>query len=361
MTTTTAPPTTTTTTTTAVPVSSPGDYLLLPRAELLALPTSGGAWESLLNQATGTWGTIDLTDQDNKTNVKAFAGALVYARTGDAELRAKVRDAIAVMIPTFDASGSSGLAVGRQMTAWVLAADFINLGEFDPDLDSDFRAHCSEMLSGPSIGTHSRWGVNLAVTHNDSANNWGGWAGASRIACELYLGNDAGVLAAANTTRGFLGDPSYWSNFRVETADDVISWMCEPAVPTPVNAPCVKDGINLDGFVPADISRDGTTLAWPPSSAGQGYTNEIVAGMALQAELLYRNGFTEIYGFQSDAVKRMGDVLTRIDEAGGNGWNGSAVDTHVAWLLNRRYGTSYPTVPPQLGRSFGFTDWIYAG
>jgi hypothetical protein len=89
------------------------------------------------------------------------------------------------------------------------------------------------------------------------------------------------------------------------------------------------------------------------------YSLETLAGYTLQVELLYRNGYPHIYEFRTQAIKRMGDFITRSEDAGGPGWNPGRVQTHIPWLLNRRYGTSYPTVPAQYGRSVGFTDWLY--
>ncbi len=89
------------------------------------------------------------------------------------------------------------------------------------------------------------------------------------------------------------------------------------------------------------------------------YTHETLAGYILQAELLYRNGFDDIYEVRSQALRRMADLISRSEAAGGPGWNQGRVQYHIPWLLNRRYGTNYPTVAARYGRSFGFTDWLY--
>jgi hypothetical protein len=81
-----------------------GDYLLMSRARLMSLPTSGTAWQSVVRIANGGWTAPELDDQDNKTNVQALATALVYARTGDGAMRSKARGAIERMIPTYNLS-----------------------------------------------------------------------------------------------------------------------------------------------------------------------------------------------------------------------------------------------------------------
>lgn len=334
-----------------------GTYLLLPRAELLALPTSGPAWTYIVQTANAPWPAPEFNDQDNQTDTLALAAALVYARTGDAAMRAKARDAIMAAIPTFDQELGSGLGPLRQTAGWVLAADFVDLQGGD---EAAFRDFLQRVLT-QRTGTHARW-YDVATTHDDAANNWGGWAGAARIAASLYLGRDPGE--AANTVRGFLGDRTSWAEFNGQKdplPDNVSPWACDPSPDefTPVNGPCTISGINLDGAVPADISRGSDGLTEPPSRTGIMYSHETLAGYLLQAELLYRNGYPDIYDVGSQALRRMADFISRSEAAGGPGWNPGRVQYHVPWLLNRRYGTSYPTVPAEYGRAFGFTDWLY--
>ena len=58
--------------------------------ELAALPTSGPAWEALRRAARSPTNRPDLSDQDDSTNVRVLAKALVAARTGDEDLRREV-------------------------------------------------------------------------------------------------------------------------------------------------------------------------------------------------------------------------------------------------------------------------------
>lgn len=335
------------------PPAASTDYLLMPGSEVMALPTSGRAWDYLVHTANGSWPPPDFRDQDNQTGTLAFGAALVYARTGDEAMRAKARDAIMAVIPTFRDSGlGPGLGPLRQTGGWVLAADLAGL---DGEDDAAFRAFLQRVLSDRT-GTHSRWN-HVVAAHDDSANNWGAWAGAARISALLYL--DESLDAAVNTFRGFLGDRDAWSGFlRPGLAAE---WACDPSPSrfTPVNGDCQRSGIDLDGAVVADISRGSERLVWPPATNGIMYTHETIAGYMLQAELLYRNGYPEIWTFENDALRRMADVISRSEGDGGPGWNPGRVQLHIPWLLNARYGTSYPTEPAEYGRSFGFTDWLY--
>jgi hypothetical protein len=324
------------------------DYLLMPRSELLSLPTRGKAWEYVVRTAHSTWEAPELDDQDNKANVEALAGALVYARTGDRAMRAKARNALVAMIPTYDLSQDAGLGPARQIAGWVLVADFIRLGGGDDDA---FRAMLRRALTHP-IGTHPRWGGSLATCQEDSDNNWGAWCSASRTAAALYLGDSRQLARANRVLRGFLGDRSAWSHFRGQGSENAMltaatrSWACNdvPDSYVPTNPACG----NRSGAFPADAGRSG-----PYSRLDAMYQSETTAAVVLATELLYRNGYPRAWGFRGALAR-----IARFDASHG-AWNLGTVQDHWPWLVNRRLGTSYPTVPARYGRSLGYTDWLY--
>ncbi|MBA2439197.1 MAG: hypothetical protein H0V50_00800 [Thermoleophilaceae bacterium] len=344
------------------PPSGSGTYLLMPTTELVGLPNSGAAWNYVNTIANSSWPAPDLANHTSYHNMHCLAAALVYARTGNLAMRTKARNGIIAAIPTFNPAGNSGLSVHRQISGYVLAADFAELDGAD---DTEFRAFLLDMLT-IRVGTHSAWGF-IRETHRDSNNNFGAFAGASRIAADLYLGTQAADLAeAANCTKGFFGDRAAWSDFKGQKNSEeagVLSWACVPTQAgfTPVNGTCTLSGINVDGAVPKDVWREGTSLTWPPTSTGVTYSLETIAGTMLQAELLYRNGYPTIYAASNQALRRMAGVITRSGNSGGLGWNPGQANNHMPWLLNRRYaGLNLPTVPSEMGRAFGFTDWLYA-
>lgn len=328
-------------------VAAASGSVLISPAQLATRPTSGAAWNALVKVANGAIGSADLTDQNNKHGVSTLGVALVAARTGNAALRTKARNAIMSAIGTERVgAGNSTLALGRQLGAYVMAADVINLSGTD---DATFRAWLGPLRT-KVLGGHSTWN-SLVVTHEVSANNWGGFAGASRIAASLYLGDTADVARAAKVFQGFLGDRTAYAGFGNYGSDD-LSWACNPSSPTPLNPPCTKSGINVDGAIIRDISRGGG-LRWPPGDSGQSYTQEVLQGLILQAELLHQAGY-DSWNWSNQALLRASRLVTRA-----SAWNLSSVNYHVPWLLNRRYGTSIPTQTAGMGRVFGFTDWLY--
>ncbi len=330
------------------PAAAAGDYLLLTRTRLLSLPTDGDPWQYMASVAKSNWSSPELDDQDNKANVQALAAALVYARTGDGGMRAKARNAIEAMIPTYDLSLDAGLGPARQIAGWVLTADFIGL---DGALDGAFRDLLRRALT-QRIGGHVRWGASLRECHEDSDNNWGAWCGASRIAAARYLGDTTELQQAERVHRGFLGDRDAWSRFRGQgTSNGVLNtairtWSCDasPEAYVPTNLDCG----DRTGAFPADAARLGAY-----SQLDAAYQSETTAGIVLGTELLYQAGFSGAW-IAGDAIAR----VAGFDYKHG-AWNLGSVQYHWPWLINKRLGTSYPTVPARYGRSLGYTDWLY--
>ena len=334
------------------------DYILMSRSALMARPVSGTAWTKMRELAAGADGTPNLCNQDNDHHLRTLAAALVYARTGDARFGTKARSGVMAAIGTQRVGcNNATLALGRQLAAYVLAADFAGLSGSN---DTTFRSWLSAIRT-KVIGGHSIWN-SLERTQHDSANNWGAYAGAARIAASLYLGDTSDVSQASRITRGFLGDRAAFAGFETNISSSALSWTCSGSASTytPVNPACTKSGINVDGAVVADLSRGGA-LKWPPGSTGIAYQLDSIQGLGLQVELLYQNGYSGAWNWSNDALKRMAAIVTRSASSGGTGWNGTKAARQMPWLLNLRYGTNIPTASAGAGRAIGFTDWLYGG
>lgn len=340
----------------SAPAAAASTYILMPRSELLTRPTSGSAWANLRAVADESLGTANLCDQDEDHHLRTLASALVFARTGIASFGTKARAGVMAAIGTQTVGcNNATLALGRQLTGYVLAADFAALAGAN---DTTFRSWLSPIRTR-IIGGHSVWD-SLVHTHNRSAANWSSYAGASRIAASLYLGDAADVAAAALVTRGFLGDRSAYAGFTHTLDSDDLSWACSgsQSTYTPVNPACTKGGINIDGTVVTDISRSGP-LTWPPGGTAVQYQLDSIQGVGLQVELLYRNGYGSAWGWSSNALRRMAGAVTRSKASGGTGWNETSSARQMPWLLNKRYGLSLPTTATSMGRAIGFTNWLY--
>jgi hypothetical protein len=335
------------------PAAAANGYILMSRSALMARPVSGARWANLRSVASSSLGSPNLCDQDSRHHLRTLAAALVYARTGNAAYGTKARGGVMAAIRTQRVGcGNATLALGRQLMAYVLAADFANLsGTNDATFRSWLRA-----IRRKVIGGHSIWN-SLFRTHYLSANNWGAYAGASRIAASLYLGDRTDVLAASRITRGFLGYRTAHA-FSDNLSSSALSWSCSPSRYTPVNPNCRRGGVLVDGVVIADVGRGGS-LHWPPGSTGIQYQLDSIQGLGMQVELLYQNGYRSAWTWSNQALRRMANVVTRSRLSGGTGWNQTQASRQMPWLLDRRLGMSIPRQLSGMGRLIGFTDWLW--
>jgi hypothetical protein len=317
--------------TTTPPPSPTTDGFIGP--EVAHLPTSGTAWNALKAAADANAGTPDITcNQDNRSHPgTTLAAALVYARTGIESYRTKAIALIEAAYPTARSCGNAVLSLGRQLSAYVLAADYV--GYRAPA----FVAWLSDIRTR-NLGGHGRWFI-LKGTADDSPNNWGTFAQASLVAADAYLGDAAALEKDWLRFRGFTGDRSAFT-FPYPSDGDA-SWECVAQSQwTPV---AICPGNPRDGAISEDAERSG---AYPKISLT--YVQEGMQGLGLVAEILTGDGY--------DAWPR----LQRVSGfATGQGvWNASAVGRHVPWLWNERLDAGAPTQPAAFGRGFGFTDWL---
>jgi hypothetical protein len=354
-------PTATTSTPSNLSTSTGGGIWISP-TELMNLPTSGTAWDKMRTTAYGSWGTADLKNQDNKHAIYTLAGALVYARIGDPALRSKVRNSIIAAKQSLDESAewqtSNGvLAAGRQIGAYVISADLINLKDYDVAADNEFRAWLGPIRT-TNIGTHGRW-TNIRDTCENAAGNWNAFACASRIAASIYLGDNADVQRSSLIIRAFLGERSAYppdapgrNGYFQHTGGYQSSWACYDPAWLGNNPYCLKSGISIEGALVEDASRGGGCCVLQGN--GIMYSWEALQGLFVSAELLYRTGnYGNPYTWSNNALKRALDFMRR------SGWGVTNPAKYVPWLANARYGTSYPITTGGNGRIMSWGDWLY--
>jgi len=381
--------------------STSGAYLVMARAELEALPTSGDGWDYLKARADeGVAITLDAGSEAspwlpnyNDSGAAArvpgrfLAAAFVVASSfeGDkAPYRAAVEAALRHVMGSEEEASTDGTAAGdrllataRQLPAWVLSADLIELDgsmtgtRTSPGAETgaDWTAITfDDWLDGvrtKTIGTHGRW-TNLSQTHESSAANWGAHCAASRVAASLYLGDDADVDRATTVLQGAFGDSSAYPAYPAgqtplagegfqPTSSFDSTWACNYSATVggwlPINSDAC--GAAMDGIVVEDISRSAG--AYPSyDDTGIRYSFETMAGLHLAALLLERQGVAA-FAWSNDALKR---AMLWLDGEGQVPGSGS-VRQHVPWITNHFYGTNLPTSDARMGRGFGFTDWLY--
>lgn len=309
------------------------------RGELADLPTAGSSWERLKAQADQSAGEPNLSDQNQENNVYVLAKALVYARTGEEYYRKEVIDQCIRAIGT--EQGGRTLALGRELAAYVIAADLVGL---PPDKDRQFQAWLHRAL------TEVLHGKTLRSTHERRPNNWGTHAGASRAAVAAYLGDRAELERTAQVFRAWLGDAeAEHSGFKFGE----LSWQCDPSQPKGVNSKgCRKNGHSIDGVLPDDQRRSGR-FTWPPPK--ESYVYGALQGATVQAVILHRAGY-KAFDWGDRALLRAYQWLhTEADykPTGDNGWQLPLVDYF--------YGTDFwDGVPTRCGKNMCWTDWSHA-
>lgn len=324
------------------------DGFFVSRSQIARLPTAGRAWQALLYEAEASHLAPDLGNQDGRANTRTWAKALVGVRLGREDLIDEVRGSLREISDRAPHPGWTTLAVGRELLAYVLAADLIELSRRDPDLDQAFRARLR------SLRDANFQGRTLVTTHEDRPNNWGTHAGATRVAIALYLDDEADLEAAAAVHRGWLGEREAYSGFRFGS----LSWQENEGRPVGVNRSGARlRGIDLDGSLPEEMRRGGP-LSDPPARTG--YAWEALQGATVTTELLARNGYPDAWRWGDAALLRAVDYLERLDAAHG-GWWASGDDRWNVWLVNHGTGRAFPIetgVGP--GKNLGFTDWTHA-
>ena len=346
----------------------------LSAAEIKALPMTGTAWSNVRSAAYGSWGTPNLSDQNVKHGVYVLAGALVYVRTGDATLRAKVRDGILAAKRTHDVLAEYGrtLSLGRQLGAYVIAADLIDLQSYDAVADAEFRPWVSLMRTVTLPLSNTIWAT-LRMTDETTCNNWGAFAGASLIAADLYLGDLKDVarrdsLFHAYTDRAFYPRNAPGKTYFKPTSDYDATLTCSPTTWTAIDPGCIKTshdcpaGLNLDGALVEDLAREHSIgpdcHLDPGTGVGASYSWEALQGFFVQAELLYRAGHANAYAYGNNGLER---ALQFMERNGGLSSLRQKVMEYVPWIANHRYGTNFSTITPfPVGRIMGWTDWTHA-
>jgi hypothetical protein len=326
------------------PPPTSGKGIWMSPAEIAALPTSGAAWSNLKATADGSCGTPDLANQDQDTNVCVMAKALVFARTGVASYRTDVVAALRTIAGSGTYDGRA-LALGRELAAYVVAADLIGLAQYDAALDGAFRTKLRQLLTTPTTSGPS----SLVDCHEKRANNWGTHCGASRAAVAAYLGDRAELDRVATVFRGWVGDRSAYAGFKFGSD---LTWACNPSAPVGINPKgCIKDGHSIDGVIPDDQRREGS-FTWPAPKAN--YVWGALNGAVAQALFLHRQGYPAFEWSDRALLRAVQWLHTQVN------FPASGDDAWVPHVVNRIYGTGFPEVSPASpGKNLGWTDWTH--
>jgi hypothetical protein len=309
--------------------------------EIAALPDSGPAWDALLAEADAPFPSPpDLGDERDRGNLQLLAKAYAFQRTRLNHYRYTVIQRTVASMGTEDAGRTLGL--GRNLLATLIAAQLVGLESTDygPAFGAWLDAVRTEELLD---------GRNLVETHEERPNNWGTYAGASRMAAALYLRDFDEFESALQVFRGYLGDRSAWAGFSFG-AD--LSWHADPARPVPINPRGATIlGYSVDGVLPDDQRRAGS-FQWPPPVSN--YPYGALQGAVAQALIAHRQG-VPAFQLHDAALAR---ALRWLEDEMGSPLQGD--DVWVGHVMNRFCGTDFPApVPAEPGKNMGWTDWTH--
>jgi hypothetical protein len=359
--------------------------LWISQAELYTRPLSGadysGAGE-VYDVADGAWPlTIDLGAQTgDKSHLYALAGGLIYLRfapdpSAD-EYRTKVADYIQLLIDEGLAASVDGLAWARNIGAFVIAADMIDLASYDATLSADFDAFLDDLMVEPLTGAAGM--SDLLDGARTRPNNIGSYC---RLACILiaeYRGDTATVDDLVEHLKFFLGDREANGAVDPFTGDPWggpkadVSWHEDPTDPATyrgiVSVGVTRDGHDWSGIQPEEMRRDATYSTYPPVTTLR-YVEESLDALLATVEVLRRTGrYGAVETWSDDAVGR---AVTRLkylaDNHPASGWVYFETGHEAARpLVNYLYGYDYPEtrVRSQLGgaaKGFAFTHWTHGG
>jgi hypothetical protein len=307
-------------------------------SEVSKLPISGLSWDNMKLEADIPLGTPNLSDNEDTVGVAVLAKALVYVRTGDQTYRQAVITACMAAIGT-ELDGDA-LAFGRELLAYVLAADLVGL---PPIEDTAFRNWLRGALS------QDLKGQNLRTAQETRPNNWGTRCGAARAAIARYLGDATELERTARVFKGWLGDRNIYADF---SYDNDPSWQANPAAPVGINPlGATIQGHSVDGVLPEDQRRSGA-FTWPPPK--ENYVYGALQGALMEAIILYRAGY-DVWNWENQALLRAVKWLYQVADYPADG-----DDEWLIHITNYFYKTNFlAPFPARPGKNAGWTDWLY--
>ena len=336
---------------------STGAGIWISQAEIMALPTSGGAWSKLVNLASAPIPRHELSCQDSAAPHAVMATALVAARTNDDSLRAKVRDELLRAVGTENGSTcghpdrNRPLGVGRNLTAYVIAADVIGFRQFDPAAESGWRGWLSALRSAQLPGG---WALNSQHAREDHS-NWGAHQAAALTAANAYLGDRDGLGVDAAWARAWV-DPRAQMPWRYRTDKHDYSWSGTGVPPSaPVNPKgATKQGAVVDGIPLVDMQRGGGFTTGKPAYTQ--YPREALVGRTVQFELLHRAGYNS-YAWGDSGLLRIAERLLAFSQQWESSWYEPRINAY--WIIAKRYGAALPRAEASVGRQVVGADWTH--
>jgi hypothetical protein len=334
-------------------------------AQLMSQPMSGLAWERLLEDAARDHGRANIADQDSNHDVYTLAAALVCARASQHcdKARQGVLDAIGTEV------GARWLAVGRNLGAYVIAADVLNMrADGVPDSDGTrVEAWIEGWLSKELLENNSSERRAMRPFH--SGINAAAQEGFAFVAVAAYLRQGAALDRAWDAFRTFVCDPGAPDNEHISLDPAVKDgWTHDGQRPCAVNPSgarkTVSSGLrgaggtySIDGALVGDMRRGGV-FQWKPSYTSYPWVG--LEGLVPAAVMLSRAGYPA-FEAADRAVLRTHEYLWQLRNATGEPrWFDGMRAREIVQLVNVFYRTSFPVQDvTDGGATVGYTAWTH--
>lgn len=293
---------------TSGPVTVSGKAVWIDHAALMALPTSGPAWEAVLSLAkSATADGANLNDFGSTHSRSILAAALAGVRLNDAGLIAKAKAGLTDAIGTEE--GAEWVAPARVLGSYIIAADVL------------------EIRSGPIYEWLARFKTRT-LSHNNQNFQMTLWQNAWDTASngDSQSGFVMATLGAYTHDKVWLDEA--WSRFRRYAGDTSSPWTLksnqfgDPWQMTntatgrvgilPVGA--FKNGLNIDGSLTNDMGRANPVPVNPLAAYDDRmslYPWVGLDGAFMTAVVLQRQGYTP-FQIQDRALCRALVFLKRI-------------------------------------------------
>lgn len=326
------------------PPTSSAAGVWITQEQIMQLPMSGTAWNNLVSVASGSLGTVDLSDNNSDHDTRLLALAYYAVRTSNVSLKNRVASEIDTVK---NSPKARALEFCRNITSYIISADVVHLSEINPTVDSSFRTFVRQwVFEDTTLTGHS--GDGIRGTAEKSPNNWGGMCRAAYAAAAVYLNDSAKLAEVTKWHKGFLGDRAVYSGFVYQDTD----WHADQNAKRPINAKStVIQGQNVDGVMPEDQRRTGE-FAWPAPKGS--YPWEALQGALVTDTILLRKSLVSA-NYQDNALVRAYTWLTVTNQ------NPAATDDEwQIWVVNKLHGTNFATrsgLPP--GKNMAWTDWTH--
>jgi hypothetical protein len=328
---------------------APSAGIWISTQEIMSLPTSGQYWEEVKSAADNLPAEVAEGGHGSTHDVDTLAAALVAVRLQDDGRRRIVADEIREAIANQVELDGNSLSLTRTLPGYILAADIIDLGQFDPMIDNEFRNWLEFVVYELKLDGKTQ------VEKHLKANNHGTQAAVVRLAADLYLDKMDDFTLAAEMLKAWLGDPS---TFQGDFSWGNLCWQADPSHPVGINRMGATMNIagqirNIDGVQPDEQRRSGCPSdQWPPPEDVHVWGG--LQGIVSQMHILARQGY-DSWDWADKAALRA--VSWQFDPSRGDA-PASGDDLFILPMIDCVYGTVFwDGQPIDHGKQVGWTGW----